>query len=119
MTLYTDNGRDKVHCVLAATTEAQRRFNMCNFFATMVNAGLFTKTDSLLQKPPDFHNHISIGRCLLHGSRLAPHMHQADRNAELGSRLQSAFGAQCIYIVDHRRARPDCRSHDCRLAGIH
>ncbi len=38
MTLYTDNGRDKVHCVVAATTEAQRRFNMGNFTATMVNA---------------------------------------------------------------------------------
>lgn len=38
MTLYTDNGRDKVHCVLAATLEAQRRFNMGNFTATMVNA---------------------------------------------------------------------------------
>ena len=38
MTLYTDNGRDKVHCVLAATLDAQRRFSMGNFTATMVNA---------------------------------------------------------------------------------
>lgn len=37
MTLYTDNGRDKVHCVLAATLEGQRRFGMGNFTATMVN----------------------------------------------------------------------------------
>jgi choline dehydrogenase-like flavoprotein len=38
MTLYTGNGRDKVHCVLAATLDAQRRFSMGNFTATMVNA---------------------------------------------------------------------------------
>lgn len=38
MSLYTDNARDKVHCVLAATLGAQRRFNMGNFTATMVNA---------------------------------------------------------------------------------
>ena len=38
MTLYTDNGRDKVHCVLAATLEAQRRFTMGNFTATLVSA---------------------------------------------------------------------------------
>jgi choline dehydrogenase-like flavoprotein len=38
MTLYTDNARDHAHCVLAATLQAQQRFSMGNFTATMVNA---------------------------------------------------------------------------------
>ena len=33
--LYTDNGRDRVHCVLAATLEGQRRLGIGNLTATM------------------------------------------------------------------------------------
>jgi len=33
--LYTDNGRDRFHCVLAATLEGQRRFGIGNFTATL------------------------------------------------------------------------------------
>jgi choline dehydrogenase-like flavoprotein len=35
MPLYTDNRRDRFHCVLAATLEGQRRLNIGNFTATM------------------------------------------------------------------------------------
>jgi choline dehydrogenase-like flavoprotein len=33
--LYTDNARDRFHCVLAATLEGQRRFGIGNFTATL------------------------------------------------------------------------------------
>jgi choline dehydrogenase-like flavoprotein len=35
MSLYADNGRDKTHCVLAATLDGQRRLNIGNFTTTM------------------------------------------------------------------------------------
>ena len=38
--LYTDNARDRFHCVIGATLEAQRRFSIGNVTATLVNATL-------------------------------------------------------------------------------
>jgi len=38
MTLYTDNARDRFHCVLAATLEGQRRLGIGNFTATVLGA---------------------------------------------------------------------------------
>lgn len=35
MSLYVDNGRDKTHCVLAATLDAQRRLQIGNFTTTI------------------------------------------------------------------------------------
>ena len=38
MSLYADNGRDNVHCVLASTLEGQRRFCTGNFTTTLFGA---------------------------------------------------------------------------------
>jgi choline dehydrogenase-like flavoprotein len=37
MSLYTNNGRDLTHCVIAATLEGQRRFGTGNFTTTLFN----------------------------------------------------------------------------------
>jgi choline dehydrogenase-like flavoprotein len=62
--LYTDNARDKVHCVLAATHEGQCRFNIGNFTAT-----LFDIEDP---RPPYEQAILKLNAALANGAAATP-----------------------------------------------
>lgn len=64
MALYTDNGRDKLHCVIASTLEGQRRFKTGNFTTTLFN-----------RKPPqrqDIASLFALAGRLDHGQGATP-----------------------------------------------
>lgn len=65
--LYTDNERDRVHCVLAATLEGQRRYGIGNFTAT-----LFDIEDP---RPPHEHAIFKLAAALDNASASAASSH--------------------------------------------
>ena len=64
-------------------------------------------------------DHIFILRLVLHGFRLAGHVHEDDRNAQLGRRFQRPRFLQGPHIIPDISASLDRSTSDSRLECIH
>src|SRR5215831_13752638 len=65
--------------------------------------------DALLEEGGDFGKHVAVARLLLHGARLALHVHEAYRRAGRGDGVERAGSGERGDVVDHRRSGPERR----------
>ena len=63
-------------------------------------------------------DNVRVNRGLLHGQRLALHVHQAHAAVAGSNSLERSRHTQRVDIVDHRCAGRQRRAHDFRLVGI-
>ena len=57
--------------------------------------------NTLIQECGNIRNNVIVLGILLHGARFALHVHQANRNLEVGSGLQRTVTSQRVDIVNH------------------
>ena len=84
----------------------------------LVDARHLAGEDALGEEAVHVGDDVVVLRRRLHRARLAEHVHQHHRHAEFGRRVQRAFAAQRVHIVEHAGASGDRRAHDLRLAGV-
>lgn len=76
------------------------------------DTNLFARAHALLKKIDDFLRHVLVLRVLLHGGRLALHVHKAHREPAIGCCLQRTWAQQCTNIIDDARSRLGGCRHD-------
>ena len=95
--------------------ESESRIDDQIFFR---NAGHFTGKQAFGQELPDLHQHIVVVHGLLHGARIARHVHQADRHTEFGRGRHRPFMPERGHIIDETCTGGNGRAHHFRLGGI-
>jgi hypothetical protein len=83
------------------------------------NAGVDGESQSFLEEGGDLGHNVVVGRILLHRTRLALHVHQAEVGAGLGDDLrQLRVGSERGYVVDELGVELERTAGDLGLRGI-